>query len=207
MVLWLYSMAVGHGLACKIFSSSLFVDTLAPISYFNYLFHQLIGQYYWLITRNGQWWSYWRYRKAFYWFSPAPVPTAWWEYFFVVALTTWWSMGMARIDPWLIAKWNRGRSALQALCGAKADQSGGPLSTLEVLLNTVENMTGTEVQASSTFAEVGLASVAAPVLIGLLSDVLPDVTISLADLVAVQTMGELAELLEARSQEGTKSGV
>ena len=54
---------------------------------------------------------------------------------------------------------------------------------------------------------MGLASVAAPVLIGLLSDVLPDVTISLADLVAVQTMGELAELLEARSKEGTKSGV
>jgi len=114
MVLWLYSMAVGRGVAVRIFSSHIFVNRLAPISYFNYLFHQLIGQYYWLVTR-GEWWSYWRYRKAFFWFSPAPVPTAWWEYFFIVILTTWWSMVMARIDPWLLTQWENGRSRLRRL--------------------------------------------------------------------------------------------
>lgn len=55
MVLWLYAMAVGRGLTCFVFSRPLFVDTLAPASYNVYLFHQWVGQLYYLATRH-EWW-------------------------------------------------------------------------------------------------------------------------------------------------------
>jgi hypothetical protein len=42
--------------------------------------------------------------QDFYWFSPAPCPVAWWEFFFIVTLTVWFSMAVARIDPWLVAQ-------------------------------------------------------------------------------------------------------
>lgn len=63
MVLWLFAMAVGKGLTCRVFSSPYFVDTLGPISYFTYLFHQVVSEWYWLATR-GEWWSWWRHRKV-----------------------------------------------------------------------------------------------------------------------------------------------
>jgi hypothetical protein len=63
MVLWLFAMAVGKGLTCRFFSNSYFVETLGPISYFTYLFHQVVAEWYWLATRN-EWWSWWRHRKV-----------------------------------------------------------------------------------------------------------------------------------------------
>ena len=42
--------------------------------------------------------------QDFYWFSPASCPVAWWEFFFVMTLTVWFSMVLARIDPWLVAQ-------------------------------------------------------------------------------------------------------
>lgn len=140
MVLWLYGLAVGKGFTAALFSKSIFVNTLAPVSYNLYLFHQWVGQMYFLITRQ-QWWSYWRYRKPFFWFSPQPVPVAWWEYFFVVILTTFFSMLMAKLDPYLISKWEAGRTRLKSLC---FKHTGGDrvLTPIEVVLSVVEQLTG-----------------------------------------------------------------
>jgi len=200
MVLWLYALAVDRGITARFFSRPLFVERLGPISYFMYLFHQLVGQYYWLVTRR-KWWSYWRYRKAFFWFSPAPVPTAWWEYFFIVILTTWLAEFLALVDPWLIARWERARVYL----------FGGRLSegslTIDVVLKTISGLTGAPVNPDATLAECGLVSVAAPVIISLLTAALPGVTISLPDLVAINTVLELADLLEERRKEASTTGV
>jgi acyl-CoA synthetase (AMP-forming)/AMP-acid ligase II len=57
--------------------------TLAPNSYNCFLFHQMVGQWYFAATRNRHMWNWWRYRKDFYWFSPKPCPVEWYEYFFV----------------------------------------------------------------------------------------------------------------------------
>ena len=108
-----YAIVVGRGLTCRLLSTPLLSRTLAPISYNVYLFHQL-SQLYYLATRH-EWWSYRRYRKHFFWFSPQPVPVGWSEYF-VAILTTWLAMFLARIDPWLIARWEaaaRRRSPLR----------------------------------------------------------------------------------------------
>ena len=44
MVLWLYGLATGEGYSVKFFTLPLLTDTLAPISYNMYLFHQWVGQ-------------------------------------------------------------------------------------------------------------------------------------------------------------------
>jgi len=75
------------------------------------------------------------------------------------------------------------------------------LSTLDVVLQTISGLTGQITEPEMTLAEVGLASVAAPVIISLLSNSLPGITIRLPDLVATDTVGELADLLEMRRQE------
>lgn len=206
MVLWLFGLAVGKGFTAKLFEKSFFVETLAPVSYNLYLFHQWVGQMYYLVTRQ-QWWSYWRYRKAFFWFSPLPVPVAWWEYFYVVILTTFFGMFMAKLDPYMISRWEAGRAYLKSfLCRGRSNDTR-ELTTTEVVLNEIEQLTGAAVEPDWTLAECGLASVAGPVVVNRLQVAVPGVTISLADLIDVDTVGGLAELLERRLAESKNNGV
>merc|ERR1740129_282951 len=198
MTLWLYSMAVGRGFTCRLFSLPIFVNVLGPASYNMYLFHQWVGQMYYLATRY-EWWSYWRFRKQFYWFSPQPVPTSWQEYFFVVILTTWLSMLMNRIDPWLVSKWG---SLWQLVFGSARGKEDKP--TLDLVLDEIEHITGMPVEHEWTLAECGLASIAAPVLIDRLTAVLPGVSLSPTDLLMVENIEALADLLDKRAKEDEK---
>jgi len=208
MVLWLYAMAVGRGLTCFVFSRPLFVDTLAPASYNVYLFHQWVGQLYYLATRH-EWWSYWRFRKDFFWFSPQPVPVAWHEYFFVLLLTTWWALLMSRVNPWLVSHWEAGRRALVRRCLGEPTSDGASHggTTLEVVLREIEALTGAPIEPDWTLAECGLASVAAPVLRSRLVAAVPGVNVALEDLVEVDTIAGLAELLDERRQQAGATGV
>lgn len=205
MVLWLYGLATGVGYSVKFFTLPLLTDTLAPISYNMYLFHQWVGQIYYLATR-GEWWSYWRHRKAFFWFSPSPVPVGWWEYFYIVILTTFLSFGLAKIDPWMISKWERGRGKMRKLLFAGGEKRED-LTTMQVVLLGVERLTGAGVEPDWTLAECGLSSVAGPVIINMLTTAVPGITLSLAELVEVDTIGGLANLLDLRKKEMNATGL
>ena len=201
MVVWLFGLAVGRGVTVQLFIQPIFTDVLAPVSYNMYLFHQWVGQLYYLITRQ-EWWSYWRYRKQFFWFSPAPVPVGWWEYFYVVILTTFFGMFMAKLDPYMISKWDQMRRFLIP----RANQ-GRELTTTEIVLNEIEQLTGSAVEPDWTLAECGLASVAGPVVINRLQNAVPGVTISLQDLVEIDTISQLADLLAEQLREANATGV
>ena len=206
MVLWLYGLSVGEGRVCHFLSSPILVDVLAPASYNVYLFHQFISQMYYLATRY-EWWSYWRFRKNFFWFSPQPLPVGWWEYFVIVAITTAFSVQMAKIDPWLVSTWERGCKLLVRCVSGRVDEEHEPKTVLEVVLTVVEQLTGAAVEADWTLAECGLASIAAPVLINQLVKALPEVTISLADLAKVDSIAGMAELLDERLKECHETGM
>ena len=66
----------------------------------------------------------------------------------------------------------------------------------------IEQLTGAAVEPDWSLAECGLASVAGPVLVAI-----PGVTISLADLIEVDTVGGLAELLGSRRKESNATTV
>eukprot|EP00308_Calcidiscus_leptoporus_P011576 CAMPEP_0119370154 /NCGR_PEP_ID=MMETSP1334-20130426/16552_1 /TAXON_ID=127549 /ORGANISM="Calcidiscus leptoporus, Strain RCC1130" /LENGTH=2388 /DNA_ID=CAMNT_0007387159 /DNA_START=53 /DNA_END=7219 /DNA_ORIENTATION=- len=208
MVVWIFGLAVGRGGTCWVLTRPIFADVLAPISYNVYLFHQWVGQMYYLLTRQ-EWWSYWRYRKQFFWFSPLPVPVAWWEYFFVLMLTTFFSFFMARLDPWMISKWESARKSLRGCfsCGASETASQGNKTTLILVMEEIESLTGAAVEPDWTLAECGLASVAGPVVINRLHAAVPGVNIALSDLAEVETLEDLAQMLDKRLDERMAAGV
>lgn len=215
MVLWLYAMAVGRGVTCWLFSRPIFVDVLAPVSYSLYLWHQWVGQIYYLLTRY-EWWSYWRFRKAFFWFSPAPVPVAWQEYFFVVVLTTALGLALGKIDPWLVSLWEGARRSLRRCrCGGGTGTlaEGGrskearERDTLSIVLDEIELLTGMAVEPCWSLAECGLASVAAPVVRGRLARALPGINLALDELVKANTIASLSQLCDKRRKEAMAAGV
>jgi len=98
-------------------------EVLGPTSYGCFLFHQIICQWYWWITRSpaaqpgeislaGMYevypeaferpypptafnytsikrdYTWWNFPKYYYWFSPLPLPVAWFEFFYVVRPST-----------------------------------------------------------------------------------------------------------------------
>jgi hypothetical protein len=56
----------------RLLESNILTRTLAPTSYGYFLFHQIIGQWYWWITRSNvvvgreHVWSWWAYPKEYY---------------------------------------------------------------------------------------------------------------------------------------------
>ncbi len=96
--LWVYALSTGEGFTAKMLRWKFLSKTLAPNSYNCFLFHQMIGQWYYAATR-GIMWNWWRYRKDFYWFSPGPCPVEWYEYFYVVLLVVGFSRMMNALEP------------------------------------------------------------------------------------------------------------
>ncbi len=97
--LWIYALSTGEGFTAKLLRWNFLSTTLAPNAYNCFLFHQMVGQWYYAATRNGTMWNWWRYRKEFYWFSPAPCPVEWYEYFYVVGLVVAFSRLMNTLEP------------------------------------------------------------------------------------------------------------
>ena len=96
--LWIFSLSTGEGVTAMIFRTEFLANVLAPNAYNCFLFHQMIGQWYYAATR-GIMWNWWRFRKSFYWFSPQPCPVEWYEYVYVVGLVVGFSGMMTQLEP------------------------------------------------------------------------------------------------------------
>ena len=199
LAVWLYAMAAGHGLTAWLFAKPFMVNVLAPTAYNIYIFHQWVGQMYWWVTRNDMW-SYWRYRKDLYWFSPKPVPVNWWEYPFIVILATAWAMFMNIFNPQLILWWNAaiGRAASIETTMSRSSANNTALGTL---LNVVTDLTGLDPDPDSSILECGIHSFGLPVLLHLLKAKFPGISLTVAELIEADTLREMGELLAAKANE------
>jgi len=156
--LWIFSLSTGKGLTASFLRTPFLIETIAPHSYNCFLFHQMVGQWYYAATRNGHWWNWWRYRKSMYWFSPAPCPVEWYEYFYVVGLTVSFSALMnATAQPIM----NAAMAWLKRIIFGESDPK---VSVEEALLDAVEDMTGFEPELDWTLDQCGLSSVGLPIL-------------------------------------------
>eukprot|EP01033_Poteriospumella_lacustris_P012248 gene12249-8762_t len=81
--LWIFGLAVGEGYSAKLLSHPIFSEILGPPFYCVYLFHQMISQWYFYFTRDGEWAAV---PKPFYWFSPVAVPIGVGEFFGLLAI-------------------------------------------------------------------------------------------------------------------------
>lgn len=202
--LWIFALSTGEGVTAWLLRWNFLSQTLAPHAYNCFLFHQMVGQWYYLATR-GIMWNWWRFRKTLYWFSPQPCPVEWYEYFYVVSLVVLFSNIMNTVEP-LIGDF------LSRLKGLFIEQiEDDDEDSAKVLCEIIEGMTGIEPQLDYNLEECGLASIGVPVLAALLnknfSTKTREVQITASDLVTAKTIGELVEVIDSAKALADDQGV
>jgi hypothetical protein len=167
----------------------------------------MVAQWYFAATRQGHWWNWWRYRKTVYWFSPAPCPVEWYEYFFLVGLVISWSRVMLTVEP-LVG------DVLSKVKGIfiKGDAEGDEeIDTEKVICDIIKSMTGIEPQTDSTLEECGLASIDVPTLVGLLNKAFSEkgkaVLVSARELVTAETIADIAAVVDDAKRLADAPGV
>lgn len=193
--LWIFSLSTGEGFTAMLLRNRTLSDNLAPNAYNCFLFHQMIGQWYYAATRNGTMWNWWRFRKTMYWFSPGPCPVEWYEYFYVISLVVLFSKLMTALEPLV----SNGLDTLKGLIFTVEENDEE--DTGKVLCGIIEGMTGIEPMMDFTLEECGLASIGVPVLVTLLnknfSTKKNKVNITAADLVTAKTIDDIGEVVDA----------
>jgi acyl-CoA synthetase (AMP-forming)/AMP-acid ligase II len=203
--LWIFAMSTGHGYTAAIFRGDFLVHTLGPNSYNCFLFHQMVGQWYYAATR-GEFWNWWAFRKSFYWFSPGPCPVEWYEYFYVVSIVVMFSDFMDNtFTPTMKAIGGKLQGFL------KSGEEEEEINVAETLCELIEKMTGIEPEMDSTLDEVGLASVGIPVIVSMLNSAFSSksypITITSSDLVEAKTIEDIVGVVEGARARMEHDGV
>lgn len=208
--LWiaLLSMPAGSYTA-RFLEIPLFADTLGPAAYGCFLYQQMIGQWYFLATR-GQIWDWWTFRKSYYWFSPQPMPGAWYEFFIVLGLVTIFSMLVnSFLAPYLNQAWAMLGTLFNKITGSSSDDE--ELETaLDLIIATVEELTGgaADIDVSMALNEMGLSSVGLPAFVDALNAKDQSIHIAVLDLAPLNTIEDLVTLIEDRQHAAARdSGV
>lgn len=143
-----------------------------------------------------------------YWFSPAPCPVKWYEYFLVVLLVVGFSHVMNFIQSatgdvlWKL--WVRVKKKDE---NEMADDD----DIAPLLLDIIEGLTGIEPKLEYTLEDCGLASIALPALVASLNKAFSkkklDFTIAAADLVSADTIADIAGAIEEAKGLADQQGV
>ena len=206
--LWVFAISSGRGVTCMILRTKILSETLSPHAYNCFLFHQMVAQWYFAATRPGSFWNWWQYRKDLYWFSPEPCPVEWYEYFLVVGLVVAFSNLCFTLEP-LVGKVIDGFVSLGK--SGNKDIEEEEEETTKVLKDIIEGMTGIEAESDYSLEECGLASIGVPALVIMLNKNFSkgkrQVTIVAADLVAAETIGDMAVIIDAAKDLAEHQGI
>jgi len=204
---WIYALSTGEGLTAKLLRNKLLVSVLAPNSYGCFVFHQMVGQWYYAATRNGLWWSWWNYRKEIYWFSPKPIPVEWYEYPYIVGLVLLFTRFITtyvepHISPLFLGIGTGGHD----LADNDNISSSGKL-----MLSVVMTMTGVEATMSSTLEECGLGSIGMPIVVSTLNKILAkehkDVAVNVSDMIQAKSVAEMVAVIDIAKARASDSGI
>ncbi|MRV72593.1 AMP-binding protein [Duganella sp. FT92W] len=201
-LLWVFALSTGRGVTARLLRFTPLSQTIAPAAYGCFLFQQMVGQWYYALTRHGTWWDWWSYRKGFYWFSPQPVPVEWYEYFYLVGLTVLFTKMVEPLDPAI----RRGYATLvNYLKGGKQQQAVQAKDSLGEILQTVLRMTGMEAEPEWSLVDCGLASLGVVQFTHALETAFstPERKVSLpvADIMAAVDIRAIARIVDAARQE------
>jgi hypothetical protein len=211
--LWVFALSTGRGYTARLFRKPFLSETLAPHAYNCFLFHQMVAQWYFAATRPGEFWNWWQYRKTMYWFSPQPCPVEWYEYFLVVGLVVAWSNIMFGFEPVVTTVLNWVLNLFRSQTDDHPAGDGEEEMSLEVLKDIIEGMTGIEPESDYTLEECGLASIGMPALVALLNKNFSKgnrqvtVTIAASDLVAAETIADMAAVIDAAKELAVHQGI
>ncbi len=194
---WLLALSTGRGVTARILRSNPIALTLAPTAYACFLFHQMVGQWYYALTRHGDWWNWWSYRKDFYWFSPQPLPVEWYEYFYVVGLVVIFGKAVQPLDGVI----RRGFGGVVRLLKGHNPVSRPERDTLATILEIVSRTSGLEASPDWSLEECGLASLGIVQFTATLetefATAKQKLTLSVSDIMATGSIREVAAIVDA----------
>lgn len=217
--LWIFGLSTGEGFTAKLLRNDFWVNTLGPHAYNCYLFHQMVGQWYWGITRGGlslarlhatdnvRWWNWWNYRKQLFWFSPAPCPVEWYEFFLVVGCIVAFS---SFVDNTVMPVLYNAYDSIHYMIKGEGDDAED-VDIPAAVMAVIEKMTGIEPDLDSTLDEVGLASVGLPVIVGMLNSTFGTkkcpMSITAAELVDTETIEDMIAVVEGAFARMKQDGI
>jgi hypothetical protein len=198
-LLWIFALSTGKGLTAKALRFSPLSQTLSLTTYSCFLFHQMIGQWYYAATRQGEWWSWWSHQKDFYWFSPQPIPVEWYEYFYLVALVVLFSKIVQSFEPVIRPIFSFFINVLKQLRRDSLVLNTEKNTTREILL-IIQSITGMEVKPEWTLGECGLASLGivqfTNTLVNTFSTPKYKIKLSMPDIMFAHNIHEIASIVD-----------
>jgi len=216
--LWVASMAFGQGYTARIFGSK-FMTMLAPLGYPLYLMQMAVARYYWLATRGLERQDWWGKEGEF------PFPVEWYE-FFIILFTAALLGGVINtfVVPFLmphsislgvsICSWiQRWVCRIVSCCCCNAASNDSEVesgendgkvnlaeqstSSYQQVEKMVRGLTGAEVGPGLSLRHLGLDSLGAAALLGMLRSSVPAARkMTLRQLQDCDTIGDLATFLD-----------
>ena len=118
------------------------------------------------IKRDYTWWNF---PKSYFWFSPLPLPVAWFEFFYVVILTTLFSMACnAWVNPIITSWYLKAGDLLARVFFKDAAETDEPLTAEQLVRRAIKELVGDDsyFDGNSDLGSAGIASVGLPIFVG-----------------------------------------
>ena len=197
-ILWVFAICTGQGITARLLRFKP-LQIMAPTGYACFLFHQMVGQWYYSITRHGDWWNWWNDQKLFYWFSPQPLSVQWYEYFYIVGLVVLFAKMVMPLEA--VIK-NKATLMLGYIkySGSNKQDTLETKNTIQEILAIVEGMSGLEAKPEWSLQDCGLASLGiiqfANTLEVEFSTVNYKLRLPVTDIMAANDLIEIAEIVD-----------
>lgn len=200
---WTILVAAERGWTSYVLNNDTIVTFFAPAAYNEYLFHQIVGQWYFWATR-GRPWSSWSERKHFYWFSPNPLPVSWPETVLLLGITVLFSKLVTKyLDTRLAQLW------LKVSAFIFRTRAADNVTAAELVTGVLEDLTGSDADVDATLAEAGLASIGIPILVAMLNEAHPKVAVTMKEASECETIQDLVDCVSKfldSNESGFESG-
>jgi len=198
--LYIYGLAVGHGITAKVLGSNFMVKWLAPAAYPLYLFHWPLFSY-WSLLRDFLGVKRVDLEKAG---NGAFGITPWWEFLMFLPVITALALFVAHVlNSYATVLFMNLFDHLYCCCTCVCGRQGrlmdeGGQNALFTILDVVSGLTGADVDGTTLISHLGLDSFGASALVGILGSRVPDVHLKAADVYELETVGDIAALIERR---------
>jgi len=197
IALWIGLLSMpGKSFTARLLEMPLLANTLGSTAYGCFLYHQIVGQWYFWATR-GEAWDWWSFRKGYFWFSPKPMPGAWYEFFYVVILVSYFSMFVnAYIVGYVSMAWAWLGRMVSKIFGEGAGGSE-ELTPLELIAQALEDLLGTSVDLheEDKLEHVGLGSLGLTELVSTINAMDDRLHLAVGDVAGLHDIGELTRLI------------
>lgn len=208
ILVWIFALSYGRGITARIFNTRI-LQGLATLAYPIYLLHLSVARFYYAATRG-----FGEIEDVAWWTSAGayPVPINFWELpiILIICIALAWPIErfvVRALTPYTIS-WGvwicKKLAQLICMCTGTGSKDVGD-STQAQVEHMVKGLTGNpDVDLSTKLGELGLDSLGATALLGALKSTVPNAkSLTMAQLSACETVGDLVSMLDGTESKST----